>query len=177
MFIKFDIWAFLKKLSRKFKFHYSRTRIKGTLLEDKYTFLIIAPSILLRISDKSCREFWNTHYVQQLFLKKCAIYEIMWKNVVERGRPQMTIWRMHIACWIPKTTNMYSEYVILIAFPLQWWLHKYASMLHYTYTVSLVQFSWISLVILFCTFPLMMYWHPVPVVNTFTTFNTFSIPT
>jgi hypothetical protein len=29
----------------------------------------------------------------------------MWKNVVDRGRPQMTIWRMRIACWIPKVTN------------------------------------------------------------------------
>jgi hypothetical protein len=24
-----------------------------------------------------------------------AVYEIMWKIIVERGRPQMTIWRMH----------------------------------------------------------------------------------
>jgi len=23
----------------------------------------------------------------------------------ETDRPQMTIWRMDIACWIPKTTN------------------------------------------------------------------------
>ena len=34
-----------------------------------------------------------------------AIHEIMWKNVVERSRPQMTIWRMRTACWIPKATN------------------------------------------------------------------------
>ena len=27
----------------------------------------------------------------------------------------MTIWRICIACWIPKATNTYSEYVILIA--------------------------------------------------------------
>jgi len=27
------------------------------------------------------------------------------KNNVEPGRPQMTIWRMHIACWIPKAIN------------------------------------------------------------------------
>ena len=36
----------------------------------------------------------------------------------------MTIWRMRIACWIPKTTNTHSECVILIAFPLQQWLHN-----------------------------------------------------
>ena len=34
-----------------------------------------------------------------------VVYEIMWKNIVERSRPQMTIWRMHIACWVPKATN------------------------------------------------------------------------
>jgi len=27
----------------------------------------------------------------------------------------MTIWRMPIACWIPKAKNVHSEYVILIA--------------------------------------------------------------
>jgi len=29
----------------------------------------------------------------------------MCKNIVHRGRPQMTIWRMHIACWLSKATN------------------------------------------------------------------------
>ena len=29
----------------------------------------------------------------------------MWKKIVGGGRPQMTIWCMHIACWIPKATN------------------------------------------------------------------------
>ena len=43
----------------------------------------------------------------------------MWKNNVEPGRPQMTIWRVRIACWIPKATNTHSEYVIHMAFALQ----------------------------------------------------------
>ena len=29
-----------------------------------------------------------------------AVYEIISQNVVEPGRPQMTIWRMRVACWI-----------------------------------------------------------------------------
>ena len=41
--------------------------------------------------------------------------------------------RMLIARWIPKATNTHSEYVILIAFPPQQWLHERASMLRYTY--------------------------------------------
>jgi len=39
--------------------------------------------------------------------------------MVEPGRLEMTIWRMRIECWIPKSTNEHSEYVILIVFSLQ----------------------------------------------------------
>jgi hypothetical protein len=63
------------------------------------------------------------------FFENRAVYEIMWKNIVERGRPQMTIWRMRIACWIPETTDAHSECVILITFPLQQWQHESSSML------------------------------------------------
>jgi hypothetical protein len=42
----------------------------------------------------------------------------MWKNIVQPESP-LTIWRLRIACWIPKATNTLSEYVILIDFPLQ----------------------------------------------------------
>ena len=52
-----------------------------------------------------------------------AVYEIIWKNSADRSKPQMTIWRMPIACWIPKATNPHTGCVILIAFPLQQWLH------------------------------------------------------
>ena len=44
----------------------------------------------------------------------------------------MTIWRMRISGWVPKATNTHPEYVTLIAFPLQQWLHERASMLRYT---------------------------------------------
>jgi len=50
----------------------------------------------------------------------------------------MTIWCMRIACWIPESTNTYSQCVILIAFPLQKWLHERASILRYTYIVCVV---------------------------------------
>jgi hypothetical protein len=35
------------------------------------------------------------------FFEDRAVYEIMWKYIVEPGRSQMTIWCMRIACWIP----------------------------------------------------------------------------
>jgi len=64
----------------------------------------------------------------------------MWNNIVERGRP-LTVWRMRIACWIPKATNKHLEYVVLIAFPPQQWLQESASMLRYTFIDCLVAFD------------------------------------
>ena len=74
------------------------------------------------------------------FSEHPAVYEIMWKNIVERGRAPMTIWRKRIACWVPKATNTHSDCVILIAFPLQQWLHERASLLRYTYIACLVDY-------------------------------------
>ena len=62
----------------------------------------------------------------------------MWKNTIERVRLQMTIWRMPIAYWLSKATNTFSEYILLIVFPLQRWLHVRALMLRYTYIACLV---------------------------------------
>ena len=57
--------------------------------------------------------------LNNLFPEDRAVYELMWKNVVEPDRPQMTIRRMRCACWIPKATDTHSEYVILGAFRRQ----------------------------------------------------------
>jgi len=56
----------------------------------------------------------------------------MWRNIVQRGGPRTAIWRIRIACWIPKATNTHSVYAILMAFPLHQWLHKSASTFRYT---------------------------------------------
>jgi len=37
-----------------------------------------------------------------LFFENRPVYEKMWTDTVEPGRPQVTVWRMRIACWIPK---------------------------------------------------------------------------
>jgi hypothetical protein len=84
-----------------------------------------------------------------------AVYEILWKNVVEPGKTQITIWRMRIACWITKVTNTHSEYVIFIAFPRQQFLHERASLLRYTFAVSLVLFSEHHCVMIAPTFTLL----------------------
>ena len=48
----------------------------------------------------------------------------------------MTIWRKCIVCLVPKATNIYSKYVINIAFPPQKVLYDSASSLRYTYCLS-----------------------------------------
>jgi len=44
----------------------------------------------------------------------------------------------HIACWIAKATNTHSEYVIIIAFPLQRWLNERALTVNNTSIACLV---------------------------------------
>jgi len=33
----------------------------------------------------------------------------MWKNIIDRGTPQMKIWLIGIACWIPKAANTHTS--------------------------------------------------------------------
>jgi hypothetical protein len=64
--------------------------------------------------------------LNNVFVENLDVYKTMWKNGVEWDRPQMKIWHICIACWVPKSTNTRSEYVIFIAFPLQQCLHERA---------------------------------------------------
>jgi len=89
------------------------------------------------VSHKRCRENQNTRFIFKNSFVNCAVYETMWKTSVEQGRPQMTIWCTHIACWMPKATNTHLEYVILFA-SLQRWLHECASVLYYLNITCLV---------------------------------------
>jgi len=106
----------------------------GTLQEGLCTFMIISRSVLLRVknfSEKNVAEKIKTHILcSTTFCRRsCRLWDNVGKNIVQPGGPQMTIWRMRIACWIYKATNTHSECVILIAFPLQQRLNKRASML------------------------------------------------
>ena len=57
----------------------------------------------------------------------------IWKDFVKPGRPQMTVWRMRIACWLSEATNTVSSCIIrIIAFALKEWFQELASMLRYT---------------------------------------------
>jgi len=82
-------------------------------------------------SDRIGREH-KTHFMFNNFFhqKSCRL----WDNVEEYSRASQAtndniIWHMHVVCWITKATDTHLEYVILIAFPLQQWLHECASVL------------------------------------------------
>jgi len=96
-------------------------------------------SYLLRmrnVSDKVAKKIkTRILYSVTSFSGNLPMYETRWKNIVERGRPQLTIWPMRIVCWITGATNTHSDCAIIInAFPLQQWLLERVSMLRYTST-------------------------------------------
>ena len=74
----------------------------------------ISCSFLLRtrnVSENRSRENQYTDFVfsNLFFFQNRAVYEIMWKNIAERDRPQMTLWRMRITRWIGKATNKHTQ--------------------------------------------------------------------
>jgi len=75
------------------------------------------------------------------FQKLCRV----WDNAERYGTARQAtddnthiIENVRLAWWIIKATNTHSEYAILIAFPLQQWLHECASVLRYMYIACLV---------------------------------------
>ena len=106
----------------------------GTLHDDQYTFLIISRSFLLRmenVPDKILEKI-KTHILGSITYctENRAIYEIMWKKIVDPNRYQRTIGCMVIACYISKATDTHSKYIILIAIPVQHLLQEYSSVSH-----------------------------------------------
>ena len=77
----------------------------------------------------------NTHLCSITFflieIENRTFYEIMWNNTVQPDRQQMTIWRMRTACWISEATKTYSEYVIVIDFPLGYAVAQLVEALRY----------------------------------------------
>jgi hypothetical protein len=52
----------------------------------------------------------ETHSMfSNFFFEDHTLYEIMWNNFVELGRPEMTIWRKRIAFCISKATHMHTH--------------------------------------------------------------------
>jgi len=132
--MKFNIWEFFENLSRKFKFHYNRTRITGPLHGDQCKFMKISDWILGRM-----RKSKYTFYVQKFFPEN----NHLWDNVEKCGRvghatSNNIIWCVCFACQITKATDTHSEYIILIAFPRQQWVCECASILCHLYFAHLI---------------------------------------
>ena len=53
----------------------------------------------------------KTHFMFNNFFssENRAVCEIMWENTAQRDRTHVTIWRMCIACWIPKATYTHTH--------------------------------------------------------------------
>jgi hypothetical protein len=129
--------------------------------------MTISRWIILRMKNvlnKICRENKSAHFTfNTFFSKRCHL----WDNVekyggVRRSRHDVTIWRIRFSCWISKAACAHApwhthalasahihKYAVFIAFPQQKLLRERASLLRYTYTVSVVNFclfhvSWSS---------------------------------
>ena len=88
--MKFDIRVFFSIFSRNLCLN-NIWHITATLHESQYSFLIISRWFLLRIRDVLRPIF---------FFRKSCHFDIKWKNTVEYGRSQMTLWRMWSDCGI-----------------------------------------------------------------------------
>jgi hypothetical protein len=86
IFMKFDIWGLHKNLSRKLNFDLNLTRITSTSHENLCTFMIISRWILLEWAMFQTKVLGNenTHFLFNSFFSETrAVYEVMWKNMVE----------------------------------------------------------------------------------------------
>jgi len=79
------------------------------LHEDQHTFLIGSRSFLLRMRNSSGKKKQLYRKSKPFSSENRTVYEIMRKNSIERDRPQMTVWRMRIACWIPKAKRTHTH--------------------------------------------------------------------
>jgi hypothetical protein len=138
----FGIWRFFKNLPRQFKFYLKIWQEKLILyIESSLHLWWFLSQFFLewKICQTKVVENFKTHILcSTIILRK--MYRL-WDNVEKygrTGRAKMKIWRMHIACWIPKDTNTHPEYVILTALLLQQYLHESSSILQYKYFVCLV---------------------------------------
>jgi hypothetical protein len=72
----------------------------------------------LKMFQTTVVEKLETHILCSItfFPENRALYDKMWKNIVERGTPQMAIWRMDITYWRPKATNTHTGCVNSLLF-------------------------------------------------------------
>jgi hypothetical protein len=81
----------------------SLTRITDILHEELCTFVTMCCSVLLRLRNISDK-IWKKKMKHILyFSENHAVYEILWKNIVQPDWPQITFWCVRFVCWLTKT--------------------------------------------------------------------------
>ena len=94
IFMQFYLWVFFffESLPRKFQRHWNLTRITGTLREDWCIFMIISRWILRRMMflTKVVEESKIHMLRSKIFSENRGDCEVMWNNMVQPDRPQMT---------------------------------------------------------------------------------------
>ena len=162
IFVKFDIWVLFEKSAEEIQVPLKSDKNNGYFTWRPiyigvcvciyiYIYIYIYRSHLAefflewQMFQTKVVEKIKTHILCSVifFFEILALYEIMWKDFAEPDRPQMTIWRMRIACWVPNATNALSEYVIFIVLPLQQWLHECTSVLHCSTLPILMMFTYL----------------------------------
>jgi hypothetical protein len=117
------IWGFLK-ICWKIHVWLKTDKNNGTLHEGLCKCMITSRWILLKmrnVSDKSCTELQNTQFMNDIFFfENRAVYEILWKNMVQPDRPHVTIlyracalhaeWLRHKYRYSPRIFNTYCFY-------------------------------------------------------------------
>ena len=110
-------------------------KIRGSLRIDLCKLMTTPRRIFLsvrNVSGKNFRAIQNTHFILNTPSpppENRAVYEVMWKSILEPGKSQMTIWRVRITCFITEATDTHSDYVIIITFPRQQWLRERLTLL------------------------------------------------
>jgi hypothetical protein len=90
--MKFDISDFF--------FRKSVEKIYSSLQSDKNK------GYMRNVSNRSCTENQNIQFMfSNFFSENRTVYEIMSKNMMKPERPQTTIWRMRVPCWISNATR------------------------------------------------------------------------
>jgi len=117
IFMKFDIWAFVENLSRKFKFHWNLMWITGTSPGDISRWVLMVRNV----SDSISRENQNTHFMFNNFFRQswCSWDSVKNCGTARQATDNNIILLIRTACWLTKATDTHLEYVIFIAFSRQ----------------------------------------------------------
>ena len=117
IFMKFDIWRFLRNLSGKLRFH-SNLTIRNTVQTDIQLFLKLSKFCSkLEIFGTNFKENENTYFMlRNAFMKIVPFMTWCEKSGTARQvNCDNKLGRMPFTCWITKATDTHSECVIRTA--------------------------------------------------------------